>query len=150
MQTVYFIQHGIALTSAEDENRPLSNVGIDEVRSVADRLRNCGIEIIKVYHSGKLRAQQTAEVFAQTFKSGEVLELEGMGPNDEAHLLIDQLSEDKALYVGHLPNIQKVVSTLIAGNELAETIRFKNAAVACVEMDGQGAGLKWFITPDLC
>lgn len=150
MQTVYFIQHGIALTSAEDENRPLSNVGIDEVRRVAERLRNRGIEISKVYHSGKLRAQQTAEIFAQTFQPDEFLELGGMGPNDEAHLLVDQLSEDKALYVGHLPNIQKVVSTLIAGNEHAETISFKNAAVACVEMDGQGSVLKWFITPDLC
>lgn len=149
MKTVYFAQHGIALASDEDETRPLSDFGHSEVRKVAACLKRHGVVVSSVFHSGKLRAQQTADLFAQEWTAVKVSEQPGMAPNDEPAELIAQL-DDNALYVGHLPHIQKVVSKLISGNENAATLKFKNTAVACVEIDAQSTCLRWFITPDLC
>lgn len=65
MVTVYFVQHGIAHPKDVDEKRPLSEAGSSEVCKVVAYLKNHEVCIVKIFHSGKLRARQTAEIFAQ-------------------------------------------------------------------------------------
>lgn len=150
MKTLYFAQHAIAEPSEVDEKRPLTTIGIDETQRVASRLRDNGVLIKKIFHSGKLRAAQTAALFAEMLGVDHPSALTGMNPNDDPHTLIAQLNEDVALYVGHLPHIQRLVSTLITGEEHSDVLRFRNSAVAYVELDGKSARLGWFITPDIC
>ena len=150
MITVYLVQHGIALAKDIDETRPLSDIGADEVRSIAFMLKKNNIDIHKIIHSGKLRAVQTASIFAQVLDISIVSQQKGMNPNDEPEKLIEQITEDAVMYIGHLPNIQNVVSNLVTGNNNNSVIKFKNAAVACIEINDKESHLNWFITPGLC
>lgn len=150
MKTLYFAQHGIAHPKDVDPTRSLSEIGIEEVRRVAAYLKDHHIVITKIYHSGKFRAQQTARLFAETLEIDELAEIDGLNPKDDPDLLINQLTEDAVLYVGHLPNMERVVTQLISSDKNNPVLKFQNAAVACIEVDSSSAGLKWFITPSMC
>lgn len=150
MKTLYFVQHGIAHPEDVDPTRSLSDIGIDEVRRVAAYLKDHHIVITKIYHSGKFRAQQTARLFAEALAIDNIAEIKGLNPNDDPDQLINQLTEDAVMYVGHLPNIAYLVTQLISGDKNKPALKFQNAAVACIEIDTSSAGLKWFITPNMC
>lgn len=150
MKTLYFVQHGIAHPEDVDPTRSLSDIGIDEVRRVAAYLKDHHIVISKIYHSGKFRAQQTARLFAEALAIDNIAEIKGLNPNDDPDQLINQLTEDAVMYVGHLPNIAYLVTQLISGDKNKPALKFQNAAVACIEIDTSSAGLKWFITPNMC
>ncbi|MFW5450492.1 MAG: phosphohistidine phosphatase SixA [Methylophagaceae bacterium] len=147
---IYFSQHGAALNKDIDKQRPLSDIGVNETHHVASKLKDKNIVISKIFHSGKLRALQTATIFSEVLNVSTVAELSGMSPNDDPNTLLEQLSDDNVMYVGHLPHIQKVVSTLVTANEDADVINFKNSAVACIQITGNTANLNWFISPDSC
>ena len=150
MITNYFVQHGVAESKDVDQSRPLSDDGKYLVAKVASRLKDQNIVIGKIHHSGKLRALQTAQIFSEILEVSAISEMSGLNPNDEARKIIDQLKEDAVMYVGHLPNIQKIVSGIITRGGSDPVVKFQNSAVACIEIDqGQGC-LKWFITADFC
>ncbi len=124
MKTVYFVQHGRALTKDIDKTRPLSDTGADEVRKVASMLKNSNVSIQKIVPSGKLRAHQSALNFAEVLGLDKVSETQGMSPNDVAEEFIKQLNEDAVMYIGHLPNIQNVVANLVTNNQNNNVIKF--------------------------
>ena len=150
MKTVYFVQHGIAHSKDVDQERSLSDIGNLEVHKVATSLREHNVAIQKICHSGKLRARQTAAIFSEILGVNNQVELGGMDPGDNPAELIKQISEDAVMYIGHLPNLAKVVTTLIAEGNNYPVIKFQNAAVVSVEIDENSAAIKWFITPDMC
>jgi len=150
MKTVYFVQHGIAHTKDIDPNRGLSDIGREQVLRVAAYLQNHHIVIHKICHSGKLRALQTAALFSDILSVDNVCELNSMNPNDEPSQLISQINADAVMYIGHLPNLQKVVSQILINDIKKEVLSFQNSAVACIEIDQHTATLKWFITPSMC
>ena len=59
---LYLVQHGDAVPERLDPERPLSAAGRREVEAVARLLAGAGARVAHVVHSGKLRAQQTAEL----------------------------------------------------------------------------------------
>jgi phosphohistidine phosphatase SixA len=61
---LYLVQHGDAVPERLDPERPLSASGRREVQAVARLLADTGVRAAHVVHSGKLRAQQTAELLA--------------------------------------------------------------------------------------
>jgi len=150
MISVYFVQHGVALSKDIDETRPLSDAGADEVANIASALKRKNIAIAKIVHSGKLRALQTATIMARILDVNNVSEQTGMNPNDAPERLIEQISEDAVMYVGHLPNIQKVVASLVSNGKDNSIIKFQNAAVVCVEINQDESHINWFITPQWC
>jgi len=150
MKTIYFVQHGIAQPKDVDPQRPLSAIGRSEVHRVASYLREHKIVIRKIYHSGKLRAQQTASIFAEILGADAVSALNGMNPNDYPDELIAQITEDAVMYIGHLPHMQHVVADIVTGDANNNVVKFQNAAVACIEIEADTARIKWFLTPDIC
>ncbi len=61
---LYLMQHGQATTETEDPERPLTDAGRAAVQRVAKRARAAGVRIGGCLHSGKLRAEQTAQMGA--------------------------------------------------------------------------------------
>ena len=59
---LYLMQHGQATTETEDPERPLTDAGRAAVRRVAKRARAADVRISGCLHSGKLRAEQTAQL----------------------------------------------------------------------------------------
>ena len=58
------MRHGEALSGTPDGRRPLSQRGRDEVIALAQLASARGVAVAWIYHSGILRAQQTAELVA--------------------------------------------------------------------------------------
>jgi phosphohistidine phosphatase len=148
-QTVYFMQHGLAVDKADDPERPLSDAGIEQTEKIADTLRASGTVITSVFHSGKLRAAQTADIMAAAMGLDAVTMIEGLSPNDEVSLLSQNLDANDALYVGHLPHLERLASYLVSGNEDATIVKFQNSGVLCLEKEHSHYHVRWLLTPEL-
>ena len=147
---IYFVQHGVAVPEEVDANRPLSADGRGEVEAVAAYLRNVGVTVDRVCHSGKTRARETAQILTERIGDGTLHEVPGMNPNDPVVAFAASLKEDNVMYVGHLPHLGKLVSYLVAGNENARVVHFVNSGVVCVERDSTGCQIEWILKPSLC
>ncbi len=148
--TVYFVQHGLALTKEEDPNRPLSQTGKLEVKSISQYLQTQGIKINGVYHSGKTRAEETAQIFANQIGDGNVNQLIGMNPNDDVREFATILKFENTMYIGHLPHLEKLISFLITGSTNTNVVKLVNAGVVCVEKNSLGYYIDWYLKPSLC
>ncbi len=146
---LYFAQHGLAVDKSENPERPLSETGVKQTEAIAKHLSSiAGIAVNHIFHSGKLRASQTAEIFARTIKHSSISAVDGLSPNDDVTLLAQNLNIN-ALYVGHLPHLEKLAAYLVTGNENGNIIRFQNSAVLCLENNDSHYQLRWYITPEL-
>lgn len=65
MMRLYLVQHGEAKKEEEDPLRPLSERGREDVQRVAKYVEKLDIKASIIFHSGKLRAKQTAEILAE-------------------------------------------------------------------------------------
>jgi len=145
---MYFVQHGLALAKEIDANRPLSAEGRKDVERISAYLKKVGITVKTVCHSGKERAQETAQIFADQIGDGRLSELSGMSPNDNVEEFATSLKDD-TMYVGHLPHVGKLVSYLITGDECAEVVKFTNGGIVCVEKDSAGFHIEWYLKPSI-
>ena len=116
------------------------------------------IRVDHIYHSGKLRAQQTAEVLARHLGIAEKVEAkEGLDPSDNVAPIkdwLDRLSSDgmrSIVIVGHLPFLDKLTSLLVAGTEDAQVVVIQNAGIVKMvpKSSGSGYSVQCIITPDI-
>lgn len=151
---LYLAQHGQALSSEEDPQRPLSEAGREQVECLARQLGSAGVRVQRVWHSGKLRAQQTAEILARrVMPRGRVEPVAGLGPDDPVEEFIadaDVWQED-ALVVGHLPFMARLTSLLLLRDTGRELVSFRPGSVLCLErLDHDRWVLSWMLRPELC
>lgn len=147
---MYFVQHGLALAKEVDPDRPLSAEGRKDVERITAHLRNIGVTVRSIHHSGKTRAKETAQIFADLIGDGSVSERSGMGPKDDVGAFAALLGADDTMYVGHLPYMGKLVSHLTTGRKDAGVVSFANGGVVCVENDGEGSHIEWYLKPSTC
>jgi phosphohistidine phosphatase len=146
---LYFAQHGLAIDKAEDPERPLSDAGISQTQAVAKQFVLSGASISKIFHSGKLRALQTAEIFASALGITTLSASDHLSPNDDVSLIIQTLNINNVLYIGHLPHLEKLLAYLVTGDEGDNIIKFQNSAVVCLEINKDNYQLRWYLTPEL-
>jgi len=147
---IYFVRHGEALAKEVDPNCPLSADGRKEVECISAYLCNLGLTVKRICHSGKMRAKETAEIFAEHIGKVNIDELPGMNPNDSVIEFAATLEEDSTMYVGHLPHMEKLISYLITGNEDGRIVKFVNGGVVCIEKDNAGNHIEWYLIPAIC
>ena len=149
---VYLVQHGEAKSDMEDPQRPLAEKGKNEVESVANYLAYLEVEVAQILHSGRLRAKQTAEIFARHLSPTQgVREEKGLGPLDDpqdAKRSIEQ-AERPLMIVGHLPHLSQLASLLILGTSENEIVRFRMAGVVCLGESDKKWLIQWALVPDL-
>lgn len=148
---LYLIQHGEAKTEIEDPERPLTLKGEQEVRKVSNIAKMLNIKVPKIYHSGKLRAQQTAEILGEALKV-PLENCQGLNPLDDIKPWIERISTAKEdiMIVGHLPFLEKLASHLLCGDENARLILFRYGALVCIEQkEDKGWAVKWILTPEM-
>ena len=146
---VYFAQHGLATDKTENPQRPLTEAGIKQTLSVAKQLHTSEMPVSQIFHSGKLRASQTAEIFVSTLNITSASKLDHLSPNDDVSVLAKNLTIENALYIGHLPHLEKLVSHLVIGNKDQNIIKFQNSAIICLEKNNHQYHIRWYLTPDL-
>ncbi len=150
---LYLIQHGEAKSKQEDPERPLTDIGAENIKKTAAFFKQLPKEIDLIWHSGKKRAEQTAEILDETLGTDIQVEIcEGLGPNDDISIIIEKIEtaeQDSIALVGHLPHLSRLSSELLTGNQEMEIIRFKNAGIVCLLGELQDWELEWMITPDI-
>lgn len=150
---VYLVQHGQSKSEEEDPQRRLADKGIREVQKVADFLRPLEFKIDVVWHSGKARAHQTAELLAEAVSARDrVVQSEGLGPKDQVATTKQALERTggDVMIVGHLPFLGKLAALLVTGSEGNEIVEFQFGSVVCIERRDEGKWkIAWMITPAL-
>jgi phosphohistidine phosphatase len=150
---VYLVQHGKAKSAEEDPNRGLSDEGRNEVMRVAEFLGDLRITVELIQHSGRLRAEETAHLLAESIRcSSGPFHVQGLDPNDDPSMMANFLKvyTDDVLIVGHLPHLERLTSLLLTGNPDCRTVSFRNGGVVCLDKNSGGAwNLAWAIVPDL-
>ena len=146
---IYLAQHGLAVDKSIDPERPLSEQGVTQTQAIAEQLHHAGISITRIFHSGKLRARQTAEIFASILAVDDVAVVNGFSPNDDVEQSITQLTTEDALYIGHLPHLDRLASLLVSGHETSSVCHFQNSAVLFLENREQHYGVSGYLTPAL-
>ena len=150
---VYLVQHGKAKPVEEDPNRGLSEEGRKEVIRVAEFLEEQRITVDLIQHSGKVRAEETAHLLAESIRctSGPA-HVEGLEPNDDPAMMANFLKvyTDDALLVGHLPHLERLTSLLLTGSADRRPVAFRNGGVVCLHKDNGGAWtIEWIVVPEL-
>ncbi len=157
---LYLVQHGTALPKDEDPERPLSENGHADVSRIASFLARSRLPLTRVLHSGKLRARQTAQHFADVAGPDCVIEqcAAPIAPNDSIEDLltaVESWPEDAAggdvMVVGHLPFMSKMVSRLVSGQEDNVVVHFQPGTVVALERGENGGGwsVAWVVRPEL-
>jgi phosphohistidine phosphatase len=117
---VLLVHHGDALPPDVDSQRPLSPRGRAGAERLADQSAAHGFKPVAVWHSGKLRARQTAEAFWRRCNPlAEFASIRGLQPTDPASLVADLLAGESrdVVLAGHMPNLERVWRLMVTGSE---------------------------------
>ncbi len=149
---VYLVQHGIPKPESEDPQKPLSEQGKREVEAVARILKGKGIKISQIFHSGKLRAHETAKILADYLSPEKgISQAEGLNPLDSPEIWEEKIRafQEDIMLVGHLPHLQKLCSKLVIGDSERPIIKFRQGGVVTLERDEKGQWIiAWTLYPD--
>jgi phosphohistidine phosphatase len=150
---VYLIRHGQAEDATVDAARPLSRQGREDITRVAGFLSLFERPRPRwIAHSGKLRAQQTAGMFAEAWQVDDVHEASDLQPGSDPAVWAAKLGEmdaDVAL-VGHLPHLGRLAALLLCGTDAGrEIVRLQAAAGVCLERGDSNWTVLWHLHPGL-
>ena len=133
---LYLVHHGIAVLPIVDVQRPLSSDGLTRVEHLAEKAAQRGVRPCVVWHSGKLRARQTAEVFWRVCNPlAEYAAARGLQPTDLPDTMADQLTGEtrNIMLVGHMPQIERLLRLCVDGSTEGTTA-FPVHGIVALEM----------------
>ena len=150
---LYLMRHGKPLSKETKPERPLSDQGRRDVGKIADFLRRVGVNVREIFHSGKTRARETAEIVAAALgphvsveERNDLLPLDNVGRIAEGIAI----SHDDLFIAGHLPHLAKLAGLLVTANEAVSVARFQEGGVVCLERDDAGKwAVAWMVVPEI-
>ena len=116
---LYLMRHGQAETPVNGGESELTTAGRTTIEQQAERiaalLEREAVPLQRIYHSGKKRAAQTAEIVnARVAPTLKAEARDGLKPNDDPQALLEELQhlQQPSLLVSHLPFIPALVRLL--------------------------------------
>jgi phosphohistidine phosphatase len=150
---LYCVRHGEAVDGFEDPERPLTPQGREDVRKLAQLLLDQGLRIPHMIHSPRLRARQTAEIFAEAVQPQRITESKtGLDENDSPETMAEDIQhwQDDTILVGHMPFMSRLISELMIGESSQHLVDFVPGSIICLENYGDKMWLiKWLLVPEL-
>ena len=116
--------------------RPLSPAGREATGRLAETVSQRGVKPDVIWHSGKLRARQTAELFWKACNPFAAMTAErGLLPDDPPQWIRDRLDGDarSILIAGHMPYLPRLLAMLTGDPGAA---RFPLHGCVALEADG--------------
>jgi phosphohistidine phosphatase len=132
---VVLVHHGEAVAADLDTQRPLSARGRLGAERLAAAVAARGVRPVAVWHSGKLRARQTAEAFWRACNPlAEFKAIRGLQPTDPAAVLADHLAGEvrDVLLAGHMPSLERLLRVMVTGSE-EDALSFPAHGVVALE-----------------
>lgn len=114
---LFLVHHGDAVGPGVDARRPLSEPGRVAVERLAGKAAEAGVHPSVVWHSGKLRAKQTAEIFWRACNAlAEFSATRDLQPDDPPSWMRDRLRHEPRdlLLAGHFPHLPGLLRLLDA------------------------------------
>lgn len=139
---LYLVHHGDAVGPDVDTARPLSSVGRRHVEALASEAASRGVHPEIVWHSGKLRARQTAETFWRTCNAlATFAATRDLQPGDSPAWIRDRLRGENrdVLIAGHFPHLPGLLALLLGTPE--DAIAFPQHGI--VALEGTNDGDTW-------
>jgi phosphohistidine phosphatase len=146
----YLARHGEAVGELIDPTRPLTGAGWENVERVARLAAEKTQRVSVIYHSGILRAVQTAEILARHLAPLEGIQMvSGLLPDDDPSVIAAELAiaTKPVMLVGHLPHLNRLASLLSRAHAERETVEFMPASLACYTREASRWKLNWMMTP---
>jgi phosphohistidine phosphatase len=138
---LYLVHHADALYTEIDPMRPLSSTGRQQAADVAARLAARGAKPAAIWHSGKLRAKQTAEImWAATNPTASFSAVRHLQPDDDPEWIRDELAgeADDLMIVGHYPHLPALLR-LLSG----DGVPFPQHGAVALERAGERWAERW-------
>ncbi len=143
------VQHGLAKSAEEDPDRALTAQGIEQTELLApviEKISGLGV----VWHSGKKRAQQTAEIILNNLdRKPELRRVDGLAPNDDPHIIYKKVetSRENILIVGHLPHLARLAALVLGGDADRQVVEIQNSGILCLSNDPGPWRVRWYVVP---
>jgi len=149
---LYLVQHAEAEREEEDPTRDLTEKGRRDLEDVAHHLQRLQVQVRQIFHSGKTRAQSTAQVLARHLQPpAGVSEAPGLAPLADPEVWAARIAEmdEDLLLVGHLPHLARLAALLLTGDSEKSVINFRmGGAVRLKRMEGGQWVVDWMIIPE--
>jgi len=130
-----------------DPRRPLSPWGREAVERLAAYAATRNVKPAVIWHSGKLRAKETAEAFWRACNPfAEFSATRDLQPNDPPEWMRDRLRGESRdiLIAGHFPHLPRLLTLLLTGTD-GDPVPFpQNGLVALLSTDdGETFSEEW-------
>ena len=142
---IYLLHHAHAVGPDVDPQRPLSQGGSEHAERLAIEAAARAVKPVAIWHSGKLRARQTAEPFWRLCNpAADFSAIRGLQPNDPAEWIRDLVTrEDRdVMLVGHMPSLP-AIHHLLLGSRAALAGSFPPHGLVALEHDGASWHERW-------
>lgn len=151
---IYLVRHGDAVSDTEDVTRPLSALGRWQIEQLALRLKTAHVSMDIVYHSGVLRAHQTAQLLVDAVGGTKLITRPDLSPNASAGRIQSEIEnmQQSAMLVGHLPQLGMLAALLMTGKSTPVPVEFGTGTILCLtrsRFSGNLWALEWMIGPAL-
>jgi phosphohistidine phosphatase len=153
------IRHAIAedretFTGSSDAERPLTAKGKRRMRDGVRGMKTVIRRLDLLASSPLVRARQTADIVAETYRRVPRVEIAELSPGAEPEAfeawLVGQAGHEIVAVVGHEPTLSQCVTWLLAGRP-GSVLELKKGAACLVDFPGavaRGKGvLQWLLTP---
>lgn len=148
---LFLVQHAKAASKEIDPDRPLTEEGLRDIQGICEFIKSLNLSVDYLWHSGKTRARQTAEILAEVITvANGIAAHDGLAPNDDVRVIKDQIvsAQNDIMIVGHMPFVAKLASLLLIGSESTQTIAFMQGGVVCLNCTDECKWqLEWMIIP---
>ncbi len=146
---LYLIRHGKAEADSDtgrDEDRPLKQRGVRQATRLGKHLGSNGHKPKLILSSGLVRAEQTADILAESLNAERVIEpVLGLGHRaSDVVEILEQLQRqrqaDALIIVGHNPQLEHLVAVLTEG-PTAKPVRMRTGQCAVLDVPNSGTPL---------
>lgn len=149
---IILMRHGDASDASDDSRRPLSQEGVREAERAGEFLALAKEPLGLIWHSGLLRAAQTAEIVAERLGLSRNLGVKaGLRPEDFAEDFAREIEisapESDVMLVGHMPFIAELASCLLSGSASFLSVRFTTGTILCIERTGYNGWMQRYHLP---
>jgi phosphohistidine phosphatase len=136
---LFLVHHAEAVSPDVDTRRPLSPLGEAQAARAAREAAAHGARPAVVWHSGKLRARQTAQAFWRACNAlAEFAATSDLQPDDPPWRMRDRLKGESRdmLIAGHFPHLPRLRSLLLKDANGSQS--FPLHGVVALETDDDG------------
>ena len=138
---MFLVHHADAVGPDVDSRRPLSALGERQAAQAAAETAARGARPAVVWHSGKLRARQTAEAFWRACNAlAAFSSTRDLQPDDPPEWIRDRLRGEARdiLIAGHYPHLPQLLTLMVSAPDSAGARTFPQHGVVALETDDEG------------